>query len=126
MIPLTCLIRTKDVKKIDGFSLKFTQGIEDWDFWIRFFEPNDKIARVNRPLFYYRRQEISRNTSLKKSSNQMSKMLEQLYMNNKAIYQQFPNVKKYMCPSPNTQISRIIRVIYYLFIGMKEVSVFTL
>ena len=111
MIPLTCLISKKDACEIGGFCEEFTKGIEDWDFWVRFFKSGDRVARVNSPLFFYRQQIDSRNAKMKKSNKDTTEMIKLLHEHNSEIYKSLDQKKK------NTLSGRIKRSKPYRFIS---------
>lgn len=127
MIPLTCLVRREQVRKIGGFYEGFHEGIEDWDFWIRLLHEKDLVVRINRPLFLYRRQIVSRNTDLKKSSIHMEKMTSLIVEHNKEIYDKY-SVGAIDIQRRNKQsfVSKIYRRIYYLIQTRKKISKFIL
>jgi len=77
---ITCLLDRKRFEEINGFDEKMREGLEDWEFFIRYCYPGMKIARVNYSLFFYRIKKISRtmtvNASVKKNLKMRLRMIE--------------------------------------------------
>lgn len=50
---------------------KLVHGLEDWDFWISYLQPNMKVFRLEETLFYYRIKNSSRNENINNNSDKM-------------------------------------------------------
>lgn len=64
IIPITALYRREDYIKSGGYDENMKSGWEDWDFWLSMLGPEDKVLKIEEPLFNYRRKEISRNDAV--------------------------------------------------------------
>lgn len=60
MIVCTALLRKIDFDKTNGFDETLI-NLEDWEFWISFLSPNDKVVKLKENLFFYRIKPSSRN-----------------------------------------------------------------
>ena len=66
-----------------GYNPNMKFGYEDWDFYLSFLDPEDKVVEIDKVLYLYRIAKKSRNTV---SSNQEIDMLRQLYRNHADLY----------------------------------------
>ena len=74
---------TKDIFfKVGGYSEKMKDGYEDWEFSIR-AAANGKINKIEKTIFFYRIQQVSRNKSANKIS---TNLFETIIANNQQIY----------------------------------------
>lgn len=53
-IVASCIFRKEDWKRIGGYDEKFTQGAEDWEFWIRLLYPDKKAYKIDNAFLFYR------------------------------------------------------------------------
>ncbi len=80
----------KDFEKVGGYRLNMVHGLEDWDFWIALledFKPGE-VVYIPERLFLYRTSEDSRAVQLGKEQK-VSKMLDNMVLNNFLIYQKY-------------------------------------
>lgn len=75
------LFRKSDWAKYGGYSLDFSEGIEDYAFWINFIKDGKKIIRVPNILFFYRIKppRESRNAAAMTKANQLKRKLAQRF-----------------------------------------------
>lgn len=57
----TAMFSRHDFDKIGGYNPNMRDGLEDWDFWLSFLSPDDRVFRINEILFFYRIKNSSRN-----------------------------------------------------------------
>ena len=48
------IFRKEDWERIGGYDEKFTQGAEDWEFWIRLLYPDKMVYKTEKFLHFYR------------------------------------------------------------------------
>lgn len=60
----SAIFKKADFLKIDGYNENFKLGYEDWEFWVRFLNPEDKVFQIPREMFLYRIIKTSRNNVL--------------------------------------------------------------
>ncbi len=60
------LYRKTDWEKYGGYDTNMDECWEDWEFWLNFVQDNKKFYRINKPLFFYRCRNYSRNTKVSK------------------------------------------------------------
>lgn len=60
-LPVTGLLYRVDFFKTSGFASEMTYGLEDWEFWIRFFSNGKKAIILREYLFRYRIKKNSKN-----------------------------------------------------------------
>ncbi len=80
----TTMYRKSDCEKAGGYSPNVKYGLEDWDFYLRLLNKDDKVHKIDDYLFYYRRG----NNSIVTTSVLNNKMIayQQVCHNNKDIY----------------------------------------
>jgi len=83
MIFCTAMFSRHDFDKAGGYNPNMKDGLEDWDFWLSFLSPDDKVFRINEILFFYRIKSGSRNVQ---ALNIEKELLRRLYHNHKDIY----------------------------------------
>ena len=82
----TALFRRSDFEKTSGYNPNMKNGYEDWDFWLSFLSPEDKVYRIEENLFFYRKSNNSRNTNALKNENSL---LRQIFINHRSIYDKY-------------------------------------
>jgi glycosyltransferase involved in cell wall biosynthesis len=87
MIYCSAIFRKKDFLLTDGYDECMRQGFEDWEFWLRFLSPEDRVYRIDEIMFYYRIKESSRTTSITSSIEQ--DIDSYIYYKHKDKYQAF-------------------------------------
>ena len=55
MIFNTSLFRKADFERVGGYNENMRTGFEDWDFFLKLIGPDDKVHRIEKVLFYYRK-----------------------------------------------------------------------
>lgn len=68
----SALYRRKDFDRIGGYDERMLSGWEDWEFWISLLKDGGKVYKLNDIVLFYRIKAVSRNTLVKKSSDQCS------------------------------------------------------
>lgn len=110
---ITALYKKSDWEKYKGYNKNMIYGWEDFDFWLYFVADNKKFYRIEEPLFYYRRLEISRTTGVKDEKRIHCFM--QIYKNHPMLY--FKNIFKILklyFSQKHNYYRLIIRYIKYL------------
>lgn len=85
MINYCALYRRKDFPSC-GYNTNMVKGLEDWDFWITFLHPEDKVHRIDEVLFHWRTQPVSRTTDAEENEHAL---MRQIYLNHKELYEPF-------------------------------------
>lgn len=83
---VSALFRKADAKAIGGFDEAMTFGHEDWDFFIRLLDGENRVYQIPEILFNYRIKNLSRNTEAVK---RLSDTQYYLIAKNRAIYQNY-------------------------------------
>ena len=83
MIFCSALYRRRDYDKTNGYNPNMKNGLEDWDFWLSFLLPLDKVYQIEEVLFYYRKKEFSRTKFVEKNEQLL---LRDVYNNHKELY----------------------------------------
>jgi len=65
MIICSAIFKKVDFNKTNGYDSQFIYGLEDWDFWISFLNPNDYVYKLDDIHFFYRIKKVSRNANMK-------------------------------------------------------------
>lgn len=92
LITATALIRRSDFEKSEGYDpLLFIR--EDWDLWLSILEPSSKVVKIDRPLFFYRQLNTSRNKSIPEDKWEETK--KRLYFKHIKKYQMFDEFSTY-------------------------------
>ena len=86
-IVITALFRKEDYLKTDGYRKDFSNGLEDWDFWLSLIELGLGVVQVPEVGFYYRISQNSRNLNYSSSDEfeikaKISKYHQDLYIKN--------------------------------------------
>ena len=82
----TALFRRADYDKTNGYNDNMRCGLEDWDFWLSFLQPQDKVFRINETLFYYRVKSLSRTTNAVEMSKELKR---QIFLNHREAYEPY-------------------------------------
>lgn len=88
LIYCTALFRRTDFDRTKGYNTNMREGLEDWDFWLSFLGPSDKVHRLDELVFSYRIKEESRNTEAIKEARFQS-LRRQIYDNHKEYYAEY-------------------------------------
>ena len=92
-LPITSLIKLKDLKKVGGFSNQMGSGYEDWELWVKFSKRGFRSVKLDEPLFKYSFSDSSgRDVQARK---------------NHAILKSRIQVNNFSAVSPPTQLSRL-------------------
>lgn len=81
-ISATSLFTKEIFNRVGGYSEVMQGGYEDWEFSIRLMNVG-KIKKIEKTIFYYRTQKISRNTQAEKKA---AELVKTIINNNKDIY----------------------------------------
>ena len=82
-IVCTALFRRSDFVMTGGYNPNMKNGYEDWDFWLSFLSPEDKVYQISQDLFYYRIKKKSRNVN---ANLNFSVLRKQLWQNHRDLY----------------------------------------
>jgi len=94
MIFCSCFYRRKDYDQTSGYSTDMKLGWEDWEFLIRFLKKEDKVIRIDKYHFFYRRKTGSSRNSF--TPERLDKMYLQLFRMHEELYLQYLNpIKNY-------------------------------
>lgn len=81
----SALYKRSDFLNTEGYNTDMTEGLEDWEFWIRFLK-NKRIFQIPETLFFYRIKSVSRNQEVV-TNDKINEALEiKIYKNNLDIY----------------------------------------
>lgn len=72
------LFKKEDFLKVGGYDENMLIGLEDWEFYIRLLYNEKKVYRIEKPLFFYRIKQASRNTECSRKEN-IQKVLKYIY-----------------------------------------------
>ena len=64
-------------------------GLEDWNFWLEFLNPEDKVVKLEGYYVHYRIKDVSRSTMIDKEKNE--RQILQIFKNNQEKYLQYFN-----------------------------------
>ncbi|WP_231461837.1 glycosyltransferase family A protein [Pedobacter sp. Leaf132] len=62
MIFCSAMFKKTDFYNTSGYDNDMHNGLEDWEFWIRFLDQESKVIKLEKEYFFYRIRENSRNT----------------------------------------------------------------
>lgn len=82
MINYCALYRRKDFPS-SGYNTNMVKGLEDWDFWLSFLNPEDIVHRIDEVLFHWRTQPVSRTFDAEQHEREL---MRQIYHNHKELY----------------------------------------
>lgn len=83
------MFRKADFDQTRGYNDNMFDGLEDWDFWLEFLNPEDKVVKLDGYYLYYRIKDISRSTMIDKEKNE--RQILQMFKNHQEKYLQFFN-----------------------------------
>lgn len=63
---VSAMFRKSRFEEIGGYDEEMRQGMEDWEFWIRFLDRDSVVFQIPEQLFNYRIKAVSRNVEAKK------------------------------------------------------------
>ena len=86
MINYCAMYRRSDFDSTLGYNTNMVKGLEDWDFWLTFLQPEDKVHRIDEVLFHWRTQPISRTTDAEEHEHEL---MRQIYLNHKDLYEPY-------------------------------------
>lgn len=84
MVHYCAMYRREDFDRTEGYNPNMVKGFEDWDFWLYFLRPEDRVHCIQERLFHWRVLEVSRSLD---ADNNMQTLLRQLYHNHEELYQ---------------------------------------
>lgn len=94
MIFCSCLYRKKDFEKTGGYATYMSTAWEDWEFLIRFLDPDSKVVRLDGYHFFYRIKKSSMSDAADKRVN--GDLYLELFKRHQDIYLQYINpIKNY-------------------------------
>lgn len=82
-IVCTALYKRSDFDLTKGYNPNMNKGYEDWDFWLSFLSPGDKVYQISRDLFYYRIKKVSRNVN---ANTNFSALRKQIWQNHRDLF----------------------------------------
>lgn len=104
----TCGLYKKDLwKKYGGYDPRFAKGIEDYDFWMNFFQDNRRVVKVPEILFFYNVKPAKESRNLQTIRNH--KKLLRLMMRKYPIMRKYRRKKNIYYA---TNINNYLRVLY--------------
>lgn len=89
LIPVSAAFLKSDFEKVGGYNTNMVKGLEDWDFWLSFLSPDDKVVKLDGFYFHYRIKEISRSTQIQQEINE--KLILQLFKNHIPLFLEYFN-----------------------------------
>lgn len=88
MIHVSSVFRRSDFDKTQGYNPNMREGLEDWDFYLSFLAPEDRVHLIEEPLLHVRSNVGSRNHN---AINNIQKLTRQLFYNHKELYEPYVN-----------------------------------
>jgi glycosyltransferase involved in cell wall biosynthesis len=85
-IVITALFKKDDYLKTNGYNQNFSEGLEDWDFWLSLIELGIEVKQLNDVEFFYRILPDSRNNFTK---GQERKIKNLIWENHKELYAKY-------------------------------------
>lgn len=83
------IFRKIDFDKTKGYNENMFDGLEDWNFWLEFLNPEDKVVKLEGYYVHYRIKDVSRSTMIDKEKNE--RQILQMFKNNQEKYLQYFN-----------------------------------
>lgn len=81
----TSMFKRKDFDLTNGFDISLKNGLEDWDFWLTFIKPSDRVFQTEELLFGYRIKSRSRNVQ---AWDYISQLHQQIVRNHMDVYEE--------------------------------------
>lgn len=103
------LYRRSDFEKTSGYNESMRSGLEDWDFWLSFLGPDDKVYRIDKILFRYRIKNVSMLTEATRDE-QLIELRRQVFDNHRELYDSYVrNIITYVrrCNAAQSRIDKI-------------------
>jgi glycosyltransferase involved in cell wall biosynthesis len=85
-IVITALFKKDDFLKTNGYNQDFSEGLEDWDFWLSLIELGIEVKQLNDVEFYYRILPDSRNNFTKEKEERIKNLI---WKNHKELYAKY-------------------------------------
>lgn len=89
LISCSAMFRRSDFIKTEGYNLNMVEGLEDWDFWLTFLQPSDRVIKLKGYYLYYRIKNISRSTLIDREKNE--RLILQIFKNHLPLYLEYFN-----------------------------------
>lgn len=86
LIHISSMYRRLDFDKTNGYNPNMCEGLEDWDFYLSFLSPNDKVYRIDEPLLHIRKTDSSRTNNATKN---LQKLTQQIFENHRDLYEPY-------------------------------------
>lgn len=83
MVHYCAMYRRSDFDLTNGYNPNMVKGLEDWDFWLSFLHPEDKVHCILERLFHWRVLNISRTLD---ADNHEHELMQQIYLNHQELY----------------------------------------
>jgi hypothetical protein len=83
----SALFKKNEFLAVNGYNSNMVEGLEDWDFLIKYLANNKKVYKIDEYLFFYRIKQNSRNSVL--DSEKQLRLRSQIYLNHVDIYNQY-------------------------------------
>lgn len=100
-IYVCALLRRSDFDRAGGFCPAFTDGLEDWDFWLGILEEGGEVATPDRVMFRYRIRRKSRNRQI--SDDALKGIRRLIWERHKGLY-----AKYFMDPTETMEYKRVL------------------
>ena len=130
MLMANCIVSTgcyrrDDWKRTGGYSTKYIDGYEDFDFWLSILETGREVYKINEPLVSYRtyrNPEECRSGRRKMSEDLVLKVRVQAFRLHRKLYKTVPSVysqylaveQEYMRRFPERSLSDRLRSFFKL------------
>jgi glycosyltransferase involved in cell wall biosynthesis len=86
----SAFFRREDFDRVGGYRCNMYMGFEDWDLWLAILTVGGKVHCIDKVMFYYRIQHISRNANI--DTEKRKRLMYLLWCNNRGYYAQYyPN-----------------------------------
>jgi glycosyltransferase involved in cell wall biosynthesis len=102
IIHCSAIFKRKDAIESGLYDEKLKKGFEDWDFWLRLLNNEDKIVYVKEAVLKYRIREDSRNKKILSNVSDTNKTLNRILINNIIKYN-YSNVYEIYCDLKNKE-----------------------
>ena len=78
------MFRRSDWKKVNGYNVNMTAGLQDYDFWLSIIELGRKVVCIPEVLFYYRKHPASKSRNV--GHDKLVALYTQLFHNHTKLY----------------------------------------
>ena len=89
LIHNAAIFRKSDFDTTIGYNVNMNEGLEDWDFWLTFLTPKDKVVKLDGFYLYYRIKEVARSTQIDTLKNE--RLILQIFKNHQDKYLEYYN-----------------------------------